>query len=158
MSLDFPSRFLKKLDIYQQIRNGQGISKYKHRWKYESAFLITAYGKSHQNLNSFVGNKRITGWIKENYKGYNGSKYEEIIGDLFWKGYLEAKNKKEKISTLFTRDSLAADNKPLTQNYEFRPTPDGLLVGEVLTEIYNKNAILKYCNLYKYNFILDIIW
>jgi len=65
MSLNFPSRFLKKLNIYQQIRKGEGISNHKHLWKYEAAFLQCSYGKDHQHLSSCVNREDFKKWIEK---------------------------------------------------------------------------------------------
>src|SRR3989344_7237925 len=92
MTLDFPSRFLKKLEIYQQIRSGQGISKYKHLWRYEGAFLQSSYGKGHQHLSNFVSRSNFKKWIEETTP-FNPKKDEDelnhIIANLFWRGYID---------------------------------------------------------------------
>lgn len=91
MNLNFPSRFLKKLEIYQQIRGDQGISKHKRLWKYEAAFLQTAYGKGHQHLSNFVSRSNFRRWIKET-TSFSPKKDENelnhIIANLFWRGYI----------------------------------------------------------------------
>lgn len=159
MSLEFPSRFLKKLDIYQQIRSGQGVTKYKKLWKYESAFLQAAYGEPHQHLNSFSDKNQVIEWIKNSLPEYSRNDYEEIIGNLFYKGYLEARDKQRPIpSELVTRDDQAIRNHELAQTFEYRVTPEGLLVGEVLSEIENKNYFLRWLNRYRYSWVLDTVW
>ncbi|MGW8184985.1 MAG: hypothetical protein ACWGHO_02645 [Candidatus Moraniibacteriota bacterium] len=136
MNLGFPSRFLKKLDIYQQIRNGQGLSKYKNLWKYEAAFLEVAYGSGHQFLNACPTKEMIIEWIKSIYPEYDGNVDDEIIGNLTWRGYIKKVN----------------DGK------EFNVTSEGLLVGEVLSEIENKKYLLVCWNKYRYNLVIDIFW
>lgn len=175
MNLDFPTRFLKKLEIYQQIRGGQGISKYKHLWKYEAAFLQTAYGKGHQHLSNPVSRSNFKKWIEETTP-FNPKKDEEelnhIIANLFWRGYIDAfervnerrdKQAKEKALDgleLFDRDGFAFKSSAFgdENKLDYRPTLEGLLIGEVLTEINNKKTLLRYWNQYKYNWVLDTIW
>ncbi len=220
MNLGFPTRFLKKLDIYQQIRSGQGISKHKKLWKYEVAFLQTSYSEKHQYLNSCVESRGFREWITRSEPQYDGEKYEEIIGNLFWRGYLdvidgndgenllkrelgyfcnkdlahwvgckmiekdikklEGGNEKEfnKILNNIARfdndfvvkfkktniaeyeDCKKETSKKLKEiresrkNNEFRATQEGLLAGEVWSEINNKNLLLKYWNKYRYSLYL----
>ena len=167
MNLGFPSRFLKKLSIYQQIRNGQGISKHKDLWKYEAAFLKEAYGKKHQHLNSFLAEKdQAFKWIKKNYPNF--TKYREILGNLFWRKYIEIIEKKEfrnenndpKKIELNILDSTKYNvkNNDILEKYYIRPTQEGLLVGEIISEIENESYLLKYWNKYRYSFILDLFW
>lgn len=175
MNLNFPSRFLKKLDIYQQIRTGQGISKHKHLWKYEAAFLQTAYGKGHQHLSNPVSRSSFKKWIEETTP-FNPKKDEEelnhIIANLFWRGHIDAfkrvnekrdEQAKEEASNgleLFDRNKFAFKSSAFgdENNLDYRPTLEGLFVGEVLSEINNKNSLLRVWNNYKYNFILDFFW
>ncbi len=137
MNLGFPSRFLKKLDIYQHIRSGQGLSKYKSLWKYEAAFLVVAYGRGHQFLNACPNKKMVIDWVKNVYPEYVGNLDDQIVGNLMWRGYLVKNDKVE-------------DSYNVTEN--------GLLVGEVLSEIENKNRLLKYWNKYRYNIVIDMFW
>lgn len=44
------------------------------------------------------------------------------------------------------------------KSLDYRPTVEGLLIGEILTEINNKNFLLKFWNNYKYSLMLDMIW
>jgi len=175
MNLNFPSRFLKKLDIYQQIRTGQGISKHKHLWKYEAAFLQTAYGKGHQHLSNPVSRSNFKKWIEETTL-FNPKKDEEelnhIIANLFWRGYIDAfkrvnekRNEQAKKEAsngleLFDRNKYAFKSSAFgdENSLDYRPTLEGLLVGEILSEINNKNSLLNFWNNYKYNFILDFVW
>ena len=168
MSLNFPSRFLKKLNIYQQIRKGQGISNHKKLWKYEAAFLQTSYNKGHQHLNSFVGVGGFIEWIVRSESSYDKKNYEEIIGNLFFRGYLDIKH----FEALLEKSRIAYSNHKLVHgkdrkseeevdrnlNARFGATMEGLLVGEVVSEIKNKNCLLKRWNQYKYNLVLDSIW
>lgn len=172
MNLDFPSRFLKKLEIYQQIRSGQGISKHKHLWKYEAAFLQCSYGRGHQHLSNFFTTKDVIANIKTLKPDCPSSERHHIITNLFWRGYINAvfvdkvnKNNKRKVmkeklldrySEAFTSDILKS--KVEAEKYFFQPTIDGLLVGEILSEINNKNTLLKFWNNYIYDFILDVLW
>ncbi|OGY35584.1 MAG: hypothetical protein A3E36_00245 [Candidatus Andersenbacteria bacterium RIFCSPHIGHO2_12_FULL_45_11b] len=159
MSFEFPSRFLKKLDIYQQIRSDQGITKYKRLWKYESAFLEVAYREPHQHLNSFSDKNQVIEWIQKSLPDYLREDYEQILGNLFYKGYLEARNKQCPIpSALVTRDNIAVRNREFAQIFEYRVTPEGLLVGEVLSEIRNTNPIIRWWNKYRYELIIDTLW
>lgn len=224
MSLGFPTRFLKKLDIYQQIRSGQGISKHKKLWKYEAAFLQTSYSEKHQYLNSCVESRGFREWITRSEPRYDGEKYEEIIGNLFWRGYLDVIDKnngenllKRELGYFCNKDlahwvgckMIEKDTKNLEggnekefnkilnniarfdndfvvkfkktniaeyedckketskklkeiregrENNEFRATQEGLLVGEVWSEINNKIFLLKYWNKYRYSLTLDIFW
>ncbi len=159
MSIGSPSRFLKKLDIYQQIRSGQGITKYKRLWKYERAFLQAAYGEPHQHLNSFSDKNQVIEWIKKSVPEYSHDNYEEVIGNLFYKGYLEARQKTGAApSQLITRDNMGIRNDSLAQGFECRATVEGLLVGEVLSEIYNTDLIIRWWNKYRYSLILDTVW
>ncbi|MEI8343990.1 MAG: hypothetical protein WCF93_03515 [Candidatus Moraniibacteriota bacterium] len=135
MNLGFPTRFLKKLDIYQQIRSGQGLSKHKDLWKYEAAFLMVAYGKGHQFLNACPNKKMIIDWIKDVYPKYSETVDDQIIGNLMWRGYLVRNNENS-----------------------YNITEKGLLVGEVLSEIENKKWLLKMWNKYRYNFVIDMFW
>ena len=175
MTLNFPTRFLKKLEIYQQIRGDQGISKYKRLWKYEAAFLQTAYGKGHQHLSNFVSRSNFKKWIEETAP-FNPKKDEDelnhIIANLFWRGYIDVaervndkKVKKEVGSVpdglkLLDRNSHAFKSTEFgdERSLDYRPTEEGLLIGEVLTEINNKKKVLKYWNNYKYNWVLDTVW
>lgn len=175
MNLNFPSRFLKKLDIYQQIRTGQGISKHKHLWKYEAAFLQTAYGKGHQHLSNPVSRSNFKKWIEETTP-FNPEKDQEelnhIIANLFWRGYIdvfkrvnERRNEQDKKEAskgleLFDRNKFAFKSSAFgdENSLDYRPTLEGLLIGEVLSEINNRNSSLKFWSNYKYNFILDFVW
>lgn len=175
MSLDFPTRFLKKLDIYQQIRSDQGISKHKYLWKYEAAFLQTSYGKGHQHLSDFVSRSNFKKWIEETTP-FNPRRDEDklnyIIANLFWRGYIDvvervndkrvkkAKGNIPEGLKLFDRNSIALKSGKFgdESNLDYRSTLDGLLIGEVLSEINNKNKLLAFLNQYKYSWILDTIW
>lgn len=175
MNLNFPSRFLKKLEIYQLIRGDQGITKYKRLWKYEAAFLQTAYGKGHQHLSNFVRRTNFKRWIEETTP-FDPKKDENelnhIIANLFWRGYVDIvervnekrdKDAKEKILNglqLLNRKTLAFKSNAFgdDKKWDYRPTEEGLLVGEVLSEINNKNSLIRFWNRYKYDFILDTIW
>lgn len=177
MNLDFPSRFLKKLEIYQQIRGDQGLSKYKRLWKYEAAFLQTAYGKGHQHLSNFVSRSNFKKWIEETtpfHPRKDEDELNQIIANLFWRGYIDVADRvndkkvdKDKIDKNAPKGLLLLDKnvrafKSATfgdeSNLDYRPTLKGLLIGEVLTEINNKNIFLKYWNKYKYNWVLDTVW
>lgn len=174
MNLNFPSRFLKKLDLYQQIRVGQGISKHKHLWKYEAAFLQNSYGKNHQHLSNFVSRTNFKKWI-EKITPFDPKQDENelnhIIANLFWRGYIdvvERVNSKKAVKSgdlpkglkMLDRKSFAfkSDEFRDEKSLDYRATMEGLLVGEVLSEINNKNGLLKFWNIYKYNFILDFVW
>jgi len=171
MSLYFPSRFLKKLDIYQQIRNGEGISKYKKLWKYEASFLQYSYLEGHQHLSDFVSRSNFKKWITS-ITEFNPKDDEDelnhIIANLFWRGYIDivdrmnSKKMEEqpKGLKLFNRNQFAfkSDEFGDTSSFDYRVTIEGLLVGEVLSEINNENKFLRYCNRYKYNLVLDTIW
>lgn len=177
MNLDFPTRFLKKLEIYQQIRSGQGISKYKRLWKYEAAFLQTSYGKGHQHLSNFVSRSNFKKWI-EYTTPFNPKDDEKelnhIIANLFWRGYIDVvervndkkvdRNKidpsKSKGLLLLDRDIRAFKSSEFGDgsNLDYRPTVEGLLIGEVLTEINSRNKLLQIWNKYKYNWVLDTVW
>ncbi len=135
MNLGFPTRFLKKLDIYQQIRSGQGLSKHKDLWKYEAAFLMVAYGKGHQFLNACPNKKTIIEWVKDVYPEYSETVDDQIIGNLIWRGYLVRNDENS-----------------------YNITEKGLLVGEVLSEIENRKWLLKMWNKYRYNLVIDIFW
>ncbi|MFZ2975619.1 MAG: hypothetical protein WA055_03270 [Candidatus Moraniibacteriota bacterium] len=135
MNLDFPTRFLKKLDIYQQIRNGQGISKHKKLWKYEAAFLQIAYGNSHQFLNECPNDDMVKDWIKRIENDYDGDALPQVIGNLIWRGYLIKKD-----------------------SSTYNITKEGLFVGEVVADINNKSCIIKFWNKYRYSLILDLLW
>lgn len=162
MNLGFPTRFLKKLDIYQQIRNGQGISKYKKLWRYESAFLKTAYNKDHQHLGSFLNVNTFKEWVIKGDSSYNGNQYQEIISSLYWRNYIEAREKysllRNKSGDILVKDKVVMKGLSIPDPYEFRPTIEGLLVGEVIAEIKNDNCIIKAWNNYRYSLILDLIW
>jgi len=159
MDLNFPLRFLKKLEIYQQIRKGQGLSKHKNLWKYEVAFLHTAYAEKHQHFNSFVNvrNNQFQEWIKRGDDSFTGKDYDHIIGNLLWKGYIEIKYWGEEGNIIVDKFKEYISDKKLTY-YEVRPTPDGLLVGEVISEIQNKSWIIRNWNKYRYNLVVDTIW
>lgn len=169
MNLDFPSRFLKKLEIYQQIRNNQGISKHKQLWKYEKAFLQTSYGKEHQYLSDFVSRPRFKEWIEKEspFKSKSDEeKLNKIIANLFWRGYIDVvyrkKDTKEGLE-LFDRNTKGYKSDVFKENenekkFDYRATMEGLLVGEVLSEIDSKKIFLKYWNRYKYNWVLDTVW
>jgi hypothetical protein len=167
MNFGFPTRFLKKLDIYQQIRNGQGLSKHKKLWKYEAAFLKTAYGPCHQFLNSSISLRQFKEWIKKGDSEYEGRKYQEILGNLFWRGYLQIVSVDRGNSAtrriLSSNEAAALGNQLVTQgtgtsNHEFLLTESGLLVGEVLSEIENDKWVLKYWNTYRYSLAIDLFW
>lgn len=172
MNLNFPSRFLKKLEIYQQIRSGQGISKHKHLWKYEAAFLQYCYGRGHQHLSNFFRTKDVMKNIEKIEQDYPKNERHHILANLFWRGYVNAvcveevnEKDKRKVTNenLIDRSSkaFASDvikDKEQFEKYFFQPTTEGLLIGEVLTEINNRNPLLKLWNNYKYNLVLDIIW
>jgi hypothetical protein len=169
VDLNFPAKFLQKLELYQQIRWGQGISKHKHLWRYEAAFLQYAYEEGHQHLNSFIGKDQVIDWIRKIEPSYRGDQYEAIIGNLFWRGYIEVKSTYSADSGLPTaevregvelilRDKRALSNKTLSQHFEFRPTKGGLSVGEIISEVNNRSPLLRCWNRYKYNFVLDTLW
>lgn len=174
MDLSFPSRFLKKLGIYQQIRAGQGISKHKYLWKYEAAFLQNSYGKNHQHLSNFVSRTNLKKWI-EKITPFNPKQDENqlnhIIANLFWRGYIDVveriNSKRAGKSTDMPKGLKLLDKKSFAfksdefgdeKSLDYRATMEGLLVGEILSEINNKNKLLKSWNKYKYSFILDFIW
>lgn len=174
MTLNFPSRFFKKLDIYQQIRTGQGISKYKRLWKYEAAFLQYSYEKGHQHLSNFVSRSNFKKWI-EYITPFNPKQDEKelshVIANLFWRGYIDVvervndkKINKDKVGgkglPLFDRSSHAFKSSEFgdESSLDYRTTAEGLLIGEVLSEINNKNKLLKSWNRYKYNWVLDTVW
>ncbi len=171
MSLYFPSRFLKKLDIYQQVRNGEGISKYKKLWKYEASFLQYSYLEGHQHLSDFVRRSNLKKWITritEFKPNEDEDELNHIIANLFWRGYIdivERVNSKKmeeqpKGLKLFNRNQCAfkSDEFGDTSNFDYRVTIEGLLIGEVLSEINNENKFLRYWNRYRYNLVLDTIW
>ncbi len=155
MNYSFPSRFLKKLDIYQQIRWGQGISKYKDSWKYESRFLQVAYESPHQHLDGLVVVNDCKSWMS--IDGSCGN-YQLILGNLYFRGYLEAyQNGNKKFLTRDNNDMLILD-AAFDEKYRFRPSYSGLLVGEIISEVNNKNCFVKYLNRYKYSLIIDDSW
>ncbi|KKQ88348.1 MAG: hypothetical protein UT11_C0033G0002 [Berkelbacteria bacterium GW2011_GWA2_38_9] len=156
MNLSFPSRFLNKLEIYQQIRNRQGISKYKRLWKYEKRYLQYAYEEGHQHLNSFINKEELIKWIKNRDCTYNGEKHEEIIGNLFYRRLIELQSNNN--AKLIQKDDEAITNKDMSKDYEFRITERGLEIGEVLSEIYNRSSVLALLNRYKYSLIVDGLW
>lgn len=172
MNFGFPTRFLKKLDIYQQIRSGQGISKHKKLWRYEEAFLKTAYGPAHQHLNSPVSLEQAKEWIKRSDSEYDGREYQETLGNLFWRGYIrivEVKkiDEENEESRILPDDEAAAlRNKKLAHGtgkdknieHKFLLTEAGLLVGEVVSETENIKVILKLWNKYVYSFAIDTFW
>lgn len=174
MTLNFPSRFLKKLDIYQQIRNGQGIFKHKHLWRYEAAFLQYSYEKGHQHLSNFVSRSNLKKWI-EYIAPFNPKDDEKelnhIIANLFWHGYIDVvervndkNNNQAKYSNqglpLFDRSSYAFKSSAFgdENNLDYRATTEGLLIGEVLSETNNKDKMVKWWNLYKYSWVVDTVW
>jgi len=163
MILPFPSRFLKKLEIYQQIKSGQGIAKYKELWPYESAFLQYSYESGHQHLNSFINSYNFKKWIQKiisESKIPNDLSYNRIIGNLFWRGFIEIEEKKNKstASKLISRNDLAIPNDELANKYRFRITQLGHDVGEAISEINNKSWLIAYFNKYKYSITLDLFW
>lgn len=164
MILPFPSRFLKKLEIYQQIRSGQGIAKYKHLWCYESAFLQYSYEAGHQHLNSFVDSHNFKKWVQKIIPDKETAyiHYNQIIGNLFWRGFIEIQENenesKQNESKLITRQDFAISNDDLAKNYKFRITQLGHDVGEVISEINSKKCLLRYLNKYKYSIALDLFW
>ncbi len=93
---NFPSRFFKKLDIYQQIRNHEGVNKHKHLWLYEAAFLQTSYGENHGHISGFLNFNTFKEWILYSYSGKdnipNDGEFSHIAGNLFVKGYIESKS------------------------------------------------------------------
>lgn len=155
MNLNFPSRFLKKLEIYQQIRSGQGISKHKHLWKYEAGYLQAAYGKDHQHLLSYQNKNDLKIWITK-FAGDPGAELDHTIGNLFWREFIEVRND----NGLLNRSTFDGDSKLLANknNPGFRVSPKGLIVGEVLTEINHPNLLIRFWNNYKYSLVLDTIW
>lgn len=191
MNFGFPTRFLKKLDIYQQIRSGQGISKHKKLWRYEAAFLKTAYETEHQHLNSSIEFDRFNKWIEQSEPLYDRRRGEEIFGNLFWRSYADITDSNDG-NALLNKSEVAHDNKDLAhwigyeknkqdtknakenrnteevkkledsvkdkKNNKIRPTQQGLLIGEVLSEIENPNCILRWWNEYRYSLILDLFW
>lgn len=171
MSLYFPSRFLKKLDIYQQIRNGEGISKYKRLWKYEASFLQYSYLEGHQHLSDFVSRSNFKKWITsitEFDPKNDEAELSHIIANLFWRGYIDIVDrvnsrkleKQPKGLELFNRNQFAFKSNEFgdESNFDYRVTIEGLLIGEVLSEINNENIFLRYWNRYRYNLVLDTTW
>ncbi|MBI3980742.1 hypothetical protein HY345_01970 [Candidatus Microgenomates bacterium] len=173
--MEFPSRFLKKLEIYQQIRKGEGISRYKHLWKYEAAFLQYSYGGGHQHLSNFVSRSNFKKWIE--YVTPFDPKTDEkklnnVIANLFWRGYIDVVERINYKKTNIPFSQLKLGQKLLNRkemayvsnlfggesNFDYRANQEGLLVGEVLNEINNKNPLSQIINKYKYNWVLDSIW
>lgn len=191
MNFGFPTRFLKKLDIYQQIRSGQGISKHKKLWRYEAAFLKTAYKTAHQHLNSSIEFERFNKWIEQSEPSYDKGRGEEIFGNLFWRSYADITDPNTG-NSLLNKSEVAHDNKDLAhwvgyekneqdirrakekgdieevkklkdyakaqKNNKIRPTQQGLLIGEVLSEIESPNFILRWWNKYRYSLTIDMFW
>jgi len=160
MILPFPSRFFKKLEIYQQIRSGQGIAKYKYLWRYESAFLQYSYEEDHQHLNSFINSHNFKKWVQKIIPDKEIVGLNRVIGNLFWRGFIEIQKNESKsvVSELITRNDFAIPNDFLANNYRFRVTQLGHNVGEVISEVESKNWLIAYFNRYKYSIIFDLFW
>ncbi len=163
MNLNFPSRFLRKLEIYQQIRSGQGLAKYKRLWPQEAAFLQWGYEEHHQHLKSFIVYKRF----KEEVASYLGkrtrdlSEKEQTLGNLYFKGLIDVKfeTKDENggdVSIVNPSESQIAEVK--MSALKLRPSLYGLEVGEVISEINSKYILTKYKNLCKYELTLSTAW
>lgn len=152
---------------------GKAFPNIKNFGNMKQLFLQTSYSEKHQHLNSCVELEGFREWIKRSEPQYDGKEYEEIIGNLFWRGYLDVIDRNDGENLLkkelgyFCNKDLAhwvgyKDTKEMgrvvEKNNEFRTTQEGLLVGEVWSEINNKNLLLKYWNKYKYSLTLDIFW
>lgn len=133
MNAKLPSRFLRKLDIYQQIRKGQGLAKHKHLWPQEAAFLKWAYEAGHQHLNSFISYEdfkmvlgRELGKPKEDL-----SEVEETLGNLYFKSFISVRKSDD------VNPPTAAVEQKFSNGYSYRATPLGLEVGEVVSEMHD---------------------
>ena len=172
MNINFPSRFLRELEIYQQIRSGQGIFKHKRLWKYEAAFLQYSYLEGHQHLSNCANRSSFKEWIEHfiKFDPNDENELNHIIANLFWRGYIDAVKRKNKKEIKEDREDKLEGEQILDRTIayssgyfggealEYRATIEGLLIGEVLSEINSKSSLLKFWSIYKYNFILDIIW
>ncbi len=162
MNLNFPSRFLRKLEIYQQIRSGQGLAKYKKLWPQEAALLQWGYEEHHQHLKNFIDYKRA----KNEIASYIGKRVEDIgeveqtLGNLYFKGLIDVKLKvkveNDIVSTINPPESQIAEIR--VGKLKFRPSLYGLEVGEVISEIKNKHVFTKYKNLCEYELTLGTVW
>lgn len=161
MNLGFPTRFLKKLEMYQQIKSGHGLARHKKLFKAEAEFLKWSYGKHHQHLRSFIcweDFKKVIN-CKLIEIGENDS-HEKVLGNLWYKGLVEIRDVEDP-TKLLTNDHQNL-NYPLSKmenNKDYiRPTLLGLDLGEVCSEIYGKKGEVPFINSYKYELVLSWTW
>lgn len=156
-NLSFPTRFFQKLEIYQQISKGKGLAKHKRLWRQEAAFLKWAYGSGHQHLNSFLSYKRFKDEVTAamHGQGLSMEKPEETIGNLFFQGLIDLRDKK---SREINPENAKAEDKKFSDKFDIRPSLLGLEVGEVLSEINNPNWIVRWGNEVKYSACISLIW
>lgn len=163
MNFGFPSRFLRKLEIYQQIRSGQGLAKHKRLWRQEAALLQWGYEEHHQHLKNFIVYERA----KQEISFYLGKRtrdlreVEQTLGNLYFKGLIDIKFE----TTSENGDDISIINPPESRiatiemsKLKLRPSLYGLAVGEVISEINNENIFTKYKNLCKYELAISTIW
>jgi hypothetical protein len=144
---DLPNRWAQKIDIYQQIRSGKGISRFKKSWKYERAYLLWAYRSDNQHLNSWLAFDGFITNIANATKTphLDRGSMAQTVGNLLIKGFITIKPKVLKDEF----DNLREEN---LQYLKVRTTLSGLLVGEVLEESKH------FGGKYKYEFFLNLIW
>ena len=163
MNLNFPSRFFRKLEIYQQIRSGQGLAKHKRLWKQEAALLQWGYEEHHQHLKNFIDYKRakeeIAFYLCRRVKDLKET--EQTLGNLYFKGLIdikfETKDKNDNdVSLINPPESLVVRTR--MSRLKFRPSLYGLEVGEVISEINNKDTFTRCKSLCKYRLAINGVW
>jgi len=94
-----------------------------------------------------------------------GGNLDHVIGNLFWRGYLDIRYRDDSgKSVLYNRNVNAIPSRELVNDKfdggttKFRITKEGLVVGEVLAEVYNSNRLLRFLNRYKYALVIDLLW
>lgn len=145
--LSFPTRFFRKLEIFQQIQKNQGLAKHKKLWEQEVVFLKWAFGEEHQHLNNFKSSKKVKEIIKTGI-GKEPDKIEETIGNLYFKGFVDLKDTSDNLNP-----PKAGTETRFIGKYSLRPTMLGLEFGEVLTEVGDNSLYLN-----KYFVSIGMIW
>jgi len=153
----FPSRFLKKLNIFQQIKIGNGFAKHKRLWQQEAAILKWSYGPAHQHLKSWIKYDRAKRIIASQLRIAKDDVIhpQHTIGNLLFKEFIDV-TKSENGPKINPKKIQFNEEK--IKDYYLRPTLKGLEVGEVLTEIYHNNLLIKIYYNCKYWVAYTSIW
>ncbi len=149
VSLSFPTRFFRKLNIHQQIRTNTGAAKHKRPWRQEAVFLKWAYEGGQEYLHGcviydhFKKEARLINDVATHFhkNGTNPTKIEQTIRSLFSKELIELRPQ---------ANMARGGHQALTGKYSIWLSPTGLEIGEVLAEINNSIWLVRWWHNLKY--------